>query len=262
MARTLIIKNADFHVNKLAVVSFDTVPCTGITFEEDSYTVVGYDPISIAYTLTPEDTTDELTWESSDETVATIADGVMTIVGVGTCTITATCGEQTATATVSITLSLLYDWGFGYYYVGSGNAVYDSTSKSRITSFGNGVQKGQYKFIVSSSGNPYVIKLPANTNKVTIKRGSDKGSVFYSGSDCAVFWMSDEPAGGSYPNNAKYNSQSTFNMRSNESVSLDVPSGSNAMGIHFRLASAAGASDVAADIASNAGIVVEFSKVS
>lgn len=80
------------------------IPCTGITLNKNtcSFTKVG-DTDTLTATLTPENTTDTLTWESSDENVATVVDGVVTIHGIGTATITATCGEQTATASVAQT---------------------------------------------------------------------------------------------------------------------------------------------------------------
>ena len=53
--------------------------------------------------MTPVDTTDSVIWSSSDENVATVNNGVVTIHGIGTATITATCGNQTATATINQT---------------------------------------------------------------------------------------------------------------------------------------------------------------
>ena len=47
------------------------------------------------------------TWESSDKTIAAVADGVITAVGEGTCTITvtATDGTNTLTKTISVTIA-------------------------------------------------------------------------------------------------------------------------------------------------------------
>ena len=53
----------------------------------------------------PEDNTDELTvvWSSSDEAVATVAEGVVTAVAPGTATVTATAGTLTADCAVTVT---------------------------------------------------------------------------------------------------------------------------------------------------------------
>lgn len=52
----------------------------------------------------PGDTTDarDVIWTSSDESVATVEDGIVTAVGVGTATITATVGEKTAVCEVTV----------------------------------------------------------------------------------------------------------------------------------------------------------------
>lgn len=59
--------------------------------------------------------TEEMTWSSSDASVATVQDGTVTAVGTGVATITATCGDLTATCEVTV-ISLegtLYAFDFG-----------------------------------------------------------------------------------------------------------------------------------------------------
>jgi len=53
-------------------------------------------------TVTPENSTDEVVWESSDESVATVENGLITTTGYGDCTITATAGFVSATCSVSV----------------------------------------------------------------------------------------------------------------------------------------------------------------
>ena len=57
--------------------------------------IVTYDPL-----YTTDDTT--ITWSSSNETVATVENGVVRAVSPGTAVITATCGTKTATCTVTV----------------------------------------------------------------------------------------------------------------------------------------------------------------
>lgn len=103
MATTLVIKGANFSTNKLATVSFDLVPCTALSLNENtlSFNTLG-STSTLTATPTPSNTTDEITWTSSNNAVATVADGVVTPVGLGTTIITATCGEQTATCSVTV----------------------------------------------------------------------------------------------------------------------------------------------------------------
>ena len=104
MAKTFIVSGADFSANALDQVSFDVVPCTGLSVSSATLELEGIgDTGSLTATPVPSNTTDEISWASSDESVATVLNGVVTCVGVGSATITATCGEQTATCAVTAT---------------------------------------------------------------------------------------------------------------------------------------------------------------
>ena len=106
MGYALKIKGVDFSDNAVDQVEYIVpIPCTGITLNQStlSFEKVG-DTSQLTATLTPADTTDTLSWASSDENVATVStSGLVTIHGIGTATITATCGNQTATASISQT---------------------------------------------------------------------------------------------------------------------------------------------------------------
>lgn len=103
MAYTLIMKGANFSTNKLATVSFDAVPCTALALDESTLELTGAgSTATLTATPTPGNTTDTITWASSNESVATVSNGIVTSVGVGSATITATCGTQTATCAVTV----------------------------------------------------------------------------------------------------------------------------------------------------------------
>ena len=102
MAKTLVISGADYSANKLDTVSFDTIPCTGISFSESAASVVYGDSYSITATVTPADTTDEVVWSSNNQNF-TVNNGAVAIGGVGEAVITATCGEYSATVTLTST---------------------------------------------------------------------------------------------------------------------------------------------------------------
>lgn len=86
-------------VNKLVTgLSLDT---TSITLKSTGATH------QLTATKTPSDAVGDITWESSDPTVATVLDGLITITATssGTCTITAKCNGITATCEVKVEIS-------------------------------------------------------------------------------------------------------------------------------------------------------------
>lgn len=81
------------------------VPATAITLNRSSYTFENTNPIVLVATLTPADSTDTVTWSSSDTNVATVtSSGVVTPVSDGVCTITATAVNGNVSATCSLTV--------------------------------------------------------------------------------------------------------------------------------------------------------------
>ncbi|MGM9810178.1 MAG: Ig domain-containing protein [Paludibacteraceae bacterium] len=80
------------------------VPATAITLDATTWSAEQYKSTKLTATLTPAEATTEVVWTSSDENVATVANGTVTAVGVGTATITATAGvgvEATCAVTIS-----------------------------------------------------------------------------------------------------------------------------------------------------------------
>ena len=107
MAKTLIIKGADFSTNKLDTVSFDAIPCESISIDS-SISISGIGATAtLTPVVTPSNTTDEITWESSDTSVATVENGVVTAYRPGSATITVTCGEQSATCAVTVAIPIV-----------------------------------------------------------------------------------------------------------------------------------------------------------
>ena len=76
MAKTLVIKSANYSENALDRVVFNTIPCTGISLDkaQDTIASIGGTSIIVA-TVTPSDATESIVWSSSDETVATVTNG-------------------------------------------------------------------------------------------------------------------------------------------------------------------------------------------
>lgn len=125
MARTLVISNADFSVNKLDTVTFGDKACTSITLDKstDSITSIGATSTLVA-TVTPADTTDEIIWSTDNSDVISVAGGVVTAVGCGTATITATCGNYSATCDFSVTHICEFDYALNRYLSKADNRTY------------------------------------------------------------------------------------------------------------------------------------------
>lgn len=107
MAKTLVIKSADFSVNKLDTVVFADIPCTSITIEATK-TISGIGTATIVPVVTPANTTDTIIWTSSNPSIATVANGVVTALNYGSSIITATCGNFSASCEVTVSMSLTY----------------------------------------------------------------------------------------------------------------------------------------------------------
>lgn len=103
MGKALIIKNADFSANAFDQIDiFENIPCTALDLSISTYTAeyVG-DSVTVVATKTPSNATDIITWTSSDDNIATVDNGVITVHGIGTAIITATCGSCNTTVTVN-----------------------------------------------------------------------------------------------------------------------------------------------------------------
>ena len=104
-------------IKKIEVYGYEnptTVNVTGITLSQTEAAVtIGGETLTLTATVAPDDATDKtVTWTSSDPTVATVANGVVTAVAAGTATITATATNGTpddttddfsATCTITVT---------------------------------------------------------------------------------------------------------------------------------------------------------------
>lgn len=173
MATTLVIKNANFASNKVDSVVFGDNPCTGVELSESSASLnsIGAS-ITLTATLTPVDTSDVLQWSSSNDAVATVADGVVTATGIGSATITATCGNYSANCSISV--SAVFDpyWTVGYqvYSTQTTNPVSNYINSVALTSgLCAGSLTGTYPVRGLSSPAVYPYKIPNNVTKISVE---------------------------------------------------------------------------------------------
>lgn len=78
------------------------ISATSVSLDQTEMTLAPGETVTLKATVLPEDSTDEVEWSSSDETIATVKDGEVTAVAEGEATITAKAGEKTATCSVKV----------------------------------------------------------------------------------------------------------------------------------------------------------------
>lgn len=102
-SKAFVISGLDFSVNKLTTVTFATsIPCTGISLDTNTKSCTSLSNFTLTATPVPANTTDTVTWSTSDSSVATVSSGVVTPLKLGETTITVTCGNYSATCSVTI----------------------------------------------------------------------------------------------------------------------------------------------------------------
>ncbi len=79
------------------------VPVTSVTIDKKTVTLTVDETITLEATVNPEDATDAtVTWSTSDASVATVENGVVTAVAVGNATITVQAGGKKATCSIDV----------------------------------------------------------------------------------------------------------------------------------------------------------------
>ena len=92
-------KEATCEITVIAKV----IPVAGIALDKSTAEVTEGDKVTLVATVTPDDATDKtVTWETSDATIATVADGVVTTLKAGEVTITAKAGDKSATCVITV----------------------------------------------------------------------------------------------------------------------------------------------------------------
>lgn len=262
MTRTLVIKNADFSVNKVTQVTFGgDVPCTGISFASDTISLTGYETETVEYTLTPSNTTDVVSWESSNTNIVTIEDGTLTVVGVGSCTITATCGEYSDSATVTVTMYAIPNWFLASFNTNNSAHVlyWASSSTTYISAYGKGEQAGQYCIYnaITPTDRNSVIKLPGNTGRIKISVTNT--SLFESNTFSKLFWLKDESAQWSQQHAAYYDHEETaYNIVSETTKTYTVPSGIDAIAFQTKFKNNQSSIEDAEESVATSGLTIEF----
>lgn len=84
-------------------VKSKSVPVESVSLEKTAITLRVGGTAEVKATISPDNATNKtINWKSSDESIASVKDGVITGVGLGTCSITATVEGKTATCTITV----------------------------------------------------------------------------------------------------------------------------------------------------------------
>lgn len=254
MSKAIIIKGADFSENYVTRISIVGVPCTGIQFAQSEITISSGETATVEYTVTPQDTTDPVIWESSDTSVVTVNKGVLTVVGIGIATITATCGNYSASAEVTTSVAYIQNYQFYSLSHAEGKTFCSSSAvMSRLSALGGGSQASQYNF---PSNQIYPIVLPSKTARIKIDIADT--SLFYNDATSVIQWMENSPCGDSnFPNAATYVDTENFNPKTMPAL-FNVPSGADAVGITFVLIARQADGTDGNQFAEAQGINIEF----
>lgn len=96
---------SEFYTLHFAIISVERV-----TLNKTSATLTVGDTLTLTATITPTNATNKnVTWKSSDTTVATVSNGVVTAKKAGTATITVTTADGSKTATCTVTVKSTFD---------------------------------------------------------------------------------------------------------------------------------------------------------
>ena len=197
------------------------VAVTGVTLDQSEAEIAVGGTVTLTPTVSPSNaTTKTVTWESSDDAVATVADGVVTGVAVGTATITVTTDDGDFTATCDITVTAApaavnyekvtaepADWSGEYILVYEADATNarvwkgadeannyaEATISAGVIAAPEGAAVLTIAKVAESDPVVYTIMLgdkyigqTSNSNGIKIQDDAINNSISYNGTDAAV----------------------------------------------------------------------------
>lgn len=144
-----------------AVTPTASVAVTGITLDDEATVNVG-GTVTLTATVSPDNASDKtITWSSSDESVATVADGVVTGVAAGTAIITATANDGSGVkATCTVTVKKIPGLLTGVFSISATQKVQFSQGNLQATYDGSAwtwaFAANQWDYIGDAAGNTKV----------------------------------------------------------------------------------------------------------
>lgn len=124
------------------------VEATGITLSVSTLRFTETGSKRITATVKPSNTTDTVEWKSSDTSVATVVDGLVTPVADGSCSITATAGSVSASCAITVAFAV------EVVYLSVGNNLTNCASNNSMASI---VEGGSYTATLTAA-NGYTLE--------------------------------------------------------------------------------------------------------
>ena len=118
------------YIDKQIEALREPVPCTGIVLSADTLSFTTTDPQTLSVVVSPDNTTDTVTWSVSPSGIVAVDNGVVTPIANGEATVTATCGSYSDTC--AVTVSGISEGGGGSDI--NANLVFQVNSASMNTS--------------------------------------------------------------------------------------------------------------------------------
>jgi uncharacterized protein YjdB len=115
-------------------------PVTGVTLDKTTYELTVGGNVTLTATINPANATNKnVTWKTSDATVATVVNGKVTALKAGTATITVTTedGNKTATCTVTVKATISTEQDSGNLNYGSEGGAGDNIKENEIINGGS-----------------------------------------------------------------------------------------------------------------------------
>ena len=133
---TITAKAGEKQASCEITVNKKVIQVTSITLNNEKITVFVGNQATLSATVLPYDATDKtVTWTSSNTSVATVDDGVVKGIGIGTTTITATAGNQSATCSVLVVKDSA-DGVYAQYYGGAMSIINGKIQSGSQLNFG------------------------------------------------------------------------------------------------------------------------------
>ena len=167
------------------------IPTTGITLDQTSGTLTEGDTVTLTATVSPDNATYKtVIWETSNSTVATVADGVVTAIRAGTATITAKTADGNFSATYALTVEAVQ---VNYTNLVPTAQAIDSTAPYNGTGYKNGHYlsssspfEGTDAATVLTGYIPYTIPYPGLPKTIYIK-----GAAWEAISHCRIYFFTE-----------------------------------------------------------------------
>ena len=158
----ITVTTEDGKKTATCTVTVSPIHVTGVTLDETSITLLEGETQTLVATVSPEDAGNKnVTWESSDESIATVDDtGKVTAVARGNATITVTTEDGGLTATCDVKVINELDLPLTLYFTGNGNLTINNPS-STLKYAKNGGSRTPYSEAITVS-NGDIIELYSN----------------------------------------------------------------------------------------------------